>query len=84
MNKAEALVVLHEIFEACKESVVISSVSLDPGTLAARNLNGEYLIKMKCDLDSSSRDSIKPVLTKHRLALIEDNGFATIYSIKAY
>ena len=29
MNKSEALVVLHEFYDACKESVTVSCVSLD-------------------------------------------------------
>jgi hypothetical protein len=78
LNKAEALVVLHEIFDACHESVIISSVSLDPETQIARDGNGRYVIRMKCDLDSQSKDCLKPLLEKHKACLKENNGYIVI------
>jgi hypothetical protein len=41
MNKAEALLVLYEIFDACNESVILNSVSIDPiSCLAKKNVEG--------------------------------------------
>jgi hypothetical protein len=43
-----------------------------------------YEIKINCVLDNISRQSIEPILKKHKLFLKESNGFsiATILSTK--
>ena len=79
MNKSEALSVLHEIFEACKESVTMNSVSLD-GSQVYHVFTGGYQIKMKCELDSHSRDCLKGIAKKHNLAMKEENGYVVLQS----
>jgi hypothetical protein len=66
------------------ESVIISSVSLDPESQVSRNPDGSYLIRMRCDLDSYSRDRIKPILDEHKLAMKEENGYVIIYSLSKF
>ncbi len=78
MDKPEALAVVHEILDACRESVIITCVSLDPRAQIKRCENDRYLIRMKCDLDRISRDCIKPVLEKHHLQIREQNGYVTL------
>jgi hypothetical protein len=75
MNKSKALAVLHEIFDVCKESVIVNHVSID------LTFQGNYEIKMKCNLDQQSRQCIKPILEKYKLALKEKNGYTIIYSL---
>ncbi len=79
MNKSEALAVLHELNEALKDSVCISSVSLD-GSQVSHILTGGYQIKMKCELDSSSRDIVKSIVKKHSLTIREQDGYVVLRS----
>ena len=76
MDKSEALAVLHEIYDSCKESVSMSSVSLDPEQV--RHNGAGYQIRMKCDLDSYSKNCIEAILAKHQLTLREEKGYVTI------
>jgi hypothetical protein len=80
LKKQEALGIMHEIQDVLKESVIISSVSLDlRSARAAKNPEGVgFLIRMKCDLDKYSADCLKPILDKHRLVLCEESGFVLI------
>jgi hypothetical protein len=80
MNKEEALAVLHELYETWKESPTISCVSLD-GSQISHIFTGGYQIRMKCELDSYSRDILKGITKKHNLAVSEKNGFVIISSI---
>ena len=81
MKKEEALAVLHEISDACKENVTMSCVSLDPtSALLLKALQG-YQIKLKCDLDTQSRDLIVSICAKHTLALTEKNGYVILKPI---
>ena len=82
MDRAEALAVLHEILEAWKESIMMSSISLDSSMISSTSKG--YEIKINCVLDNISRQSIEPILKKHKLFLKESNGFsiATILSTK--
>ena len=80
MNKSEALVVLHEFYDACKESVTASCVSLD-GSPVSHIFTGGYQIKMKCELDSCSRDILKGIIKKHNLAMREQNGYVILQSL---
>jgi hypothetical protein len=79
MNKSEALAVLHEVNEAFKDSICISSVSLD-GSQVSHILTGGYQIKMKCELDSSSRDIIKGIAKRHALTMKEQDGYVILRS----
>ena len=81
MNKTEALAVLSEIREALKESMVVSCVSLD-GSQIFHILSGGYEIKMKCELDSVSRDKINGVLKRNELHMKEQNGYVILRSLK--
>lgn len=81
MNKTEALAVLSEIRDALKESVVVSCVSFD-GSQISHILTGGYEIKMKCELDSVSRDIINNILKKYELYLKEQDGYVILRSLK--
>ena len=79
MNKIETLVVLHEIYDACKESVILNCVSIDPIDLAQES-SESYQIKMVGDLDRANIDSLKPILDRHKLALKEETGCVIVRS----
>ncbi len=79
MNRAEALTVLHEILEACKETITMNSVSLD--NLPDSSQSKSYQIKINCTLDSSSKQCIAPILKKHNLLLKESDEFVVIQGI---
>jgi hypothetical protein len=78
MNKAEALVVLHEIRDVLKESVIISSLSLDCTPQVEHMSKLFYEIKMKCELDSQSREYLQLVLDRHKLSMKVEKGSVTI------
>ena len=78
MDRMEALAVLHEISEVCSDSVIMNSVSLDNPTISPAPR--DYQIKIKCTLDSSSKQTIDSVLKKHKLFLKESEGFVVIQS----
>jgi hypothetical protein len=80
LKKQEALGIMHEIRDVLKESVIISSVSLDlRSSRVAKNPEGVgFLIRMRCDLDKYSADCLKPIMDKHSLVLCEENGFVLI------
>jgi len=79
MDRAEALVLLHEILEACKESITMNSVSLDNPSISSTSKS--YQIKINCNFDSTSKQCIAPILKKHELSLKESEGFVVIQSI---
>jgi hypothetical protein len=79
MDRAEALDVLHEILEVCKESIIMNSVSLDNPPISSNSKS--YHIKINCALDSTSKQCIEPILKKHELFLKESEGFVIIQGI---
>ena len=81
MNKSEALAVLSEIRDALKKLDVLSCVSLD-GSQVSHVLTGGYEIKMKCELDSISRDLINGILKKYELYMKEQNDYVILRSLK--
>lgn len=81
MNKSEALAVLSEIRDALKKSEVLSCVSLD-GSQVSHVLTGGYEIKMKCELDSVSRNVINGILKRYELYMREQNGYVILRSLK--
>jgi hypothetical protein len=81
MNKTEALDVLNDIRDALKKSGAMSCVSLD-GSQVSHVLTGGYEIKMKCELDSVSRDIINGVLKRYALYMREQNGYVILRSLK--
>jgi len=72
---------MHEILEALNELVVISGVSLDPSFTKVSKVPEGFKIKVMCDLDVNSRDSLKPVLEKYKLDLEESNGYIAIFAL---
>lgn len=81
MNKSEALAVLSEIREALKKSEVSNCVSLD-GSQVSHVSTGGYEIKIKCELDSVSRDAISGILKRNELYMKEQNGYIILRSLK--
>ena len=81
MNKSEALAVLSEIRDALKKLDAASCVSLD-GSQVSHVSTGGYEIKMKCELDSVSRDAISGVLKRNELYLKEQNGYVIFRSLR--
>ena len=79
MNKSEALAVLREINEAVGKSASISCVSLD-GSQVSHIFTGGYQIKMKCELDSYSRDILKDIVKRHNLSMNEQSGYIILQS----
>jgi hypothetical protein len=79
MDRAEALAVLHEILEVCKESITMNSVSLDNPLISSTS--NSYRIKINCTLDGTSKLCIVPILKKHKLFLKESEGFIVIQGI---
>ncbi len=81
MNKTEALAALREIGDALKESVTKNCVFPD-GSQVSHILTGGYEIKMKCELDSSSRGIISGILKKYDLYMKEQDGYVILRSVK--
>ncbi len=79
MNKQEALAVMHEFFEANKESATITCISLDSSQVS-HIFTGGYQIRMKTDLDSYSKEILKVIAKKRNLAITELNGYVIISS----
>jgi len=81
LEKREAVSVLREIVDTCKDEIAVDWVSLDPlGVSVSRNpeREGHYLIRMKVGLDRYSREKINCVLEKHGLVLKEEKDFVII------
>jgi hypothetical protein len=81
MNKSEALAVLSEIRDALKKAEALSCVCLD-GSQVSHVLTGGYEIKMKCELDSVSRDIINGILKRYELYMKEHNNYVILRSLK--
>jgi hypothetical protein len=77
LNKSEALAVLHEINESCRESVTLTCVSLDPKQV--KPLGVGYQIRMKGDLDITSKQLIETILGRHKLAMREEKGYIVVF-----
>lgn len=73
-SRADAVSVLQEILDVWRESVLVSSA-----TIETQFPNG-FEIRMKCNLDDNSRNNIEAILEKHRLCLKEENGILILYS----
>ncbi len=79
MNKSEALKVMHEVLDVFKESILLNHVSLDHTSKMAHQSESYYVVKMKCELDIQSRESLQSILDKHRLLIREEQDVVTIY-----
>ena len=80
MERTEALVVLHEILDVCKETIIMNCVSLDSQKTPVVEECDSFEIRIKCNLDCQSKDCIMPILEKHQLDLREEKEFAILYS----
>ena len=80
MNKSEALVVMHEILGALRESVIISGVSLDYLGSEISKSPGGCQIKMICDFDDCAHKRIQPILDMRNLRIDEKKGTVIIFS----
>jgi len=79
LNRPEALAVLHEVMSACGELLLSSScVNLAPNSQVVRQPVG-YEIRLKCELDSQSRQCLMPLLVAHGLSAQEEKGYVIIF-----
>lgn len=78
MKRAEAIAVLHEIFDECKESVIYWRLDSEESHVVEGSDGFE--IKVKCDLDDHSRSVIRTILDRHELGMKEENGVVVTYS----
>jgi hypothetical protein len=81
MNKTEALAVLSEIRDALKNSKAINCVFLD-GSQVSHVSTGGYEIKIKCELDSASKEAVNGVLKRNELYIKEQDGYVIFRSLK--
>lgn len=81
MYRAEALTLLHEIQDACKEITTIHSISLDEenSAVSVNSRDSGYLIRMKVELDNYAKECINPILEKHNSAMREEEGYVIIF-----
>jgi len=77
LDRNEALAVLHEIHESCRESVTLTCVSLDARQVQPFGL--AYQIRIKGELDNASRGIIETILEKHKLSMREENGYVIVF-----
>jgi len=77
LNKEEALAVMHEIYESCKESLTLTCVSLDAKQVEHARVG--YQIRMKGELDATLRGIIETILGKRGLCMIEEEGYIIVY-----
>jgi hypothetical protein len=82
INRTEALAVLHEIFDICRETTLIDYVSLDSKVGQLSGCSRSFNIKMECAFDQHPRARVKPILQKHQLEMKEEKGFVLIHSKK--
>ena len=78
LDKAEAIAVLREIFTVRPEFGSANFVSLDPVNFSI-NSKGAYKIRLRVNLDSQSKDAIKPILNAHNLMITETKDWILIY-----
>ncbi len=73
ITRTKAIEVMYEIYDALKETVSISQVSI------GENSKG-FEIKMRCAFDSGSWDCIKPILQKHGLRMKIEDGAVIVFA----
>jgi hypothetical protein len=79
MNKSEAFSVLHEIQNHLGESILKEDVRLDCTPMMQHESDGAYEIRVKCQLNTQSRQILQSISEKHRLLMKEEKGIAVIY-----
>jgi hypothetical protein len=72
LNRTTALALMHEIYDTCKESIIINYVSFD-------KKKTHFQINIKCDLDNSTRQHLKTIVEKYQLAMKEEKGYVQIF-----
>jgi len=74
IDRSEAVAVFRELTELHTEIAYATIVSIDKTS----DTEG-YSLKIKCVLDSHSRDSINEFLKKRNLQIREEKGYVIIY-----
>ena len=77
MDRAEALAVLDEILEVCKESLIMNSVSLDNPPISA--ISKGYQIHMMNPLHSDDLVCMNEILRRYGLLLKFEKDLTIIY-----
>jgi hypothetical protein len=77
MKKAEGLIALLEILEACKDLLHVDAISVDSQT---HDADETCTIKVKCTFNGDASHRIAPILEKHQLAYREEKGYLFLYS----
>lgn len=81
MKRSEAVQLLKDILEACREQIVIDMIYLrqtQQPTQASENEG--YQVVVKANLDKSSRDCLKPIIKKHGLDMKEEKEYLIFYT----
>ena len=68
---------MHEIYESCRESLTLTCVSLDAKQVERVGVG--YQIRMKGDLDVTSRGIIETILGKRGLCMREEQGYVIVF-----
>ena len=75
MKRSEAVEFLKDIFDACREQIVIDMIYLRQTHQPIQASENEgYQVVVKANLDKSSRDCLKPIIEKHGLDMKEEKG----------
>jgi hypothetical protein len=75
MKRSEAVELLKDILEACREQIVIDMIYLrqtQQPTQASENEG--YQVVMKANIDKSLRDCLGPITKKHGVNMKEEKG----------
>jgi len=81
LKKQEAVSVIKEILDTCRDDIAVDWVSLDPLVASVSrdpDSDGGYLVKMKVGLDHYSCEKINLLLEKHGLVMKEEKAFFVI------
>ena len=78
MDRSEIIAVLHEIYSVCPEIGNASLVSVD---YINANSQGFFRIRLRVNLDISSKSVIKPVLDARKLEMTCTKDFLDIYPL---
>lgn len=73
MDRQKALAMLREILELTKE-IDVNSISLNP------DKSGGFALRIKCVVEESVKNSIKPILLRNNLTMKQEDEFFIIYS----
>jgi len=79
MNKSEGQSVLREIQNHLGESILMEDVRLDCTPVMQHESGSAYEIRIKCQLNSQSKQILQSISEKHRLLMKEDKGILVIY-----